>query len=122
MTNSIVKQRMKMTKISGYIYTAVIILAALTNNSYAQTFYDINTIQTISITFSQSNWDYMLDTAKAGSDGYIMAQSVTINGTQYDTVGVKYKGIALIVLNRLRILFTLNWILIRIRITKVIQI
>ncbi|MBK7631732.1 MAG: CotH kinase family protein [Ignavibacteriales bacterium] len=34
----------------------------------------------------------MLDTAKAGSDGYIMAQSVTVNGTEYDSVGVKYKG------------------------------
>jgi len=80
-----------MTKISGFIFTAAIILAALTNNSYAQTFYDINTIQSISITFSQSNWDYMLDTAKAGSDGYIMAQSIGINGTQFDSVGVKYK-------------------------------
>ena len=34
----------------------------------------------------------MLDTAKAGSEGYIMAQSVSINGTLYDSVGVKYKG------------------------------
>ena len=67
-------------------------IVVLTNNSYAQSFYDINTIQTIALTFEQSNWDYMLDTAKAGSDGYIMAKSVTINGTQYDSVGVKYKG------------------------------
>ena len=58
----------------------------------SQTFYDINTIQNIQITFSQSNWDYMLDTAKAGSEGYIMAQSVSINGTIFDSVGVKYKG------------------------------
>ena len=58
----------------------------------AQTFYDINTIQTIQITFSQSNWDYMLDTATTGRDGYIMAQSVSINGTVFDSVGVKYKG------------------------------
>ncbi len=34
----------------------------------------------------------MLDTANAGSGGYIMAQSVTINGTTFDSVGVKYKG------------------------------
>lgn len=58
----------------------------------SQSFYDENTIQSIDIVFSQTNWDYMLDTAAAGSEGYIMAQSVTINGVLYDSVGVKYKG------------------------------
>jgi len=58
----------------------------------AQDFYDINTIQTIEITFAESNWDQLLDAEKAGDDGYIMAQSVTINGTSFDSVGVKYKG------------------------------
>lgn len=58
----------------------------------AQNFYDVNTVQKIEITFSQTNWDYQLDTAKAGTDGYIMAQSVLINGVAFDSVGVKYKG------------------------------
>jgi spore coat protein CotH len=42
--------------------------------------------------FSQPDWDYELDTAKAGSDSYIMASLVKINGVDYDSVGVKYKG------------------------------
>lgn len=58
----------------------------------AQTFYDVNTIQKIEINFSQTNWDYILDTAKAGSDSYLMATWVKINGVQFDSVGVKYKG------------------------------
>lgn len=58
----------------------------------AQSFYNIDTVQTIRITFAESNWDFRLDTAKAGSESYIMAQSITINGTKYDSVGVKYKG------------------------------
>ncbi|MCF8247059.1 MAG: CotH kinase family protein [Saprospiraceae bacterium] len=58
----------------------------------AQDFYDLNTIQTIEITFAQSNWDQLLDAAYAGSGDYIMAQSVTINGEVFDSVGVKYKG------------------------------
>ncbi|MFH0866394.1 MAG: CotH kinase family protein, partial [Bacteroidota bacterium] len=58
----------------------------------AQDFYDISTIQKIEMSFSQSNWDYMLDTAKNGSDNYIMAQWVRVNGVQIDSVGVKYKG------------------------------
>lgn len=56
-----------------------------------QDFYDLNTIQTIEITFAQSNWDALLDAAEP-SDAYIEAQSVTINGTVYNTVGAKYKG------------------------------
>jgi len=58
----------------------------------AQTFYDVGVIQKIEIFFSESNWDYKLDTAKAGSESYIMAQKVIINGVVYDSVGVKYKG------------------------------
>ena len=58
----------------------------------AQEFYDINTIQTIEITFAESNWDQLLDAEKAGDENYIMAQSVVINGEVFDSVGVKYKG------------------------------
>lgn len=56
------------------------------------TFYDINTLQKIEVVFTQPNWDYQLDTSKLGADGYILAKSVTINGTKFDSVGVKYKG------------------------------
>jgi len=59
---------------------------------FSQNFYTIDSIQQIEILFSQSNWDYILDTAKQGSDSYTMAFSVTINGVQFDSVGVKYKG------------------------------
>ena len=62
-------------------------------NSIAQTtFYDINTVQKIEIFFSQPNWDFQLDTAKYGLDDYVIADSVKINGTLFNTVGVKYKG------------------------------
>ncbi|MFK8164264.1 MAG: CotH kinase family protein [Lewinella sp.] len=57
-----------------------------------QEFYDLNTIQNIEITFTQSNWDQLLDNEKAGDENYILAQSVSINGTVFDSVGVKYKG------------------------------
>lgn len=58
----------------------------------AQNFYDPTVIQKIEITFLQSNWDYQMDTAKAGKEGYIMADQVKINGVIFDSVGVKYKG------------------------------
>lgn len=54
--------------------------------------YDLGSIQKVEIKFNQSNWDYMLDTAKAGADGYTMCEWVKINGYQFDSAGVKYKG------------------------------
>ncbi len=57
----------------------------------AQDFYDEGTIQTIEITFAQSNWDQLLDAAYL-TDDYVMATSVVINGTFFDSVGVKFKG------------------------------
>jgi len=71
-------------------FTSISILSA--NKSHAQDLYDINTIQTIEIVFSQSNWDQLLDTEKAGDNNYTQAVSVTINGEVFNQVGVKYKG------------------------------
>lgn len=71
---------------------AFALLLLFSSTLKSQSFYDIGTIQEIKIVFSQSNWDYMLDTAKAGDESYLMAQTVTINGTVFDSVGVKYKG------------------------------
>lgn len=56
------------------------------------TFYDTGTLQKIEIFFSASNWDYRLDTAKMGTDDYVLADSIRINGVHLDSVGVKYKG------------------------------
>ena len=61
------------------------------NLSIGQSFYDLETIQTIEITFAESNWDALLDAAEP-TDEYIEAQSVSINGTVFNTVGAKYKG------------------------------
>jgi spore coat protein CotH len=63
-------------------------------STFAQSFYDLNTIQTIQITFDPAvypSWDASLDAAEA-SDAYIQAQSVSINGTVFTGVGAKYKG------------------------------
>ena len=56
------------------------------------TFYNVQTVQKIEIFFHQANWDYMLDTAKLGVQGYLKADSVRINSTKFPDVGVKYKG------------------------------
>lgn len=67
-------------------------LLAFAAQAQTGNFYDQNTVQNISLTFTQSNWDYQLDTATVGRDTYIIAASCTINGVNFDSVGVKYKG------------------------------
>ena len=54
--------------------------------------YDVNAIQEIEIFFGFDNWDYRLDTMYHGSESYLLADSVRINGVSYANVGVKYKG------------------------------
>lgn len=71
--------------------TTFFLLMLTSMTGFAQTLYDMNTIQTIEITFAQSNWDALLDAAEP-SDAYIAAQSVSINGTVFNNVGAKYKG------------------------------
>jgi hypothetical protein len=73
----------------------IVIFLMCISSVFAQaqtTLFDLNTIQDIEINFSQTDWDYQLDTAKIGADGYLMATWVKINGVQFDSVGVKYKG------------------------------
>ena len=75
------------------VFSGVLFLLLLSLNSFSQTYlYDIGQIQQIEITFTQTNWDFQLDTAKAGTDGYVMASQVKVNGVAFDSVGVKYKG------------------------------
>ncbi|MDA3837722.1 MAG: CotH kinase family protein [Candidatus Delongbacteria bacterium] len=58
----------------------------------SQDFYDINTINTIDITFTSSNWDQLLDDlVTEGLENRLMGTAV-VNGVTFDSVGVRYKG------------------------------
>lgn len=71
-------------------FTSLFLLGVI--SAFSQDFYNINSIQTIEIEFAQSNWDALLDDEKSGDNNYTEATSVTINGTVFNSVGVKYKG------------------------------
>jgi hypothetical protein len=73
-------------------YLLTLAIAALVASISAQDFYQMDAVQTIEVTFAESNWDQLMDAAYAADAGYILAQSVTINGVTMDSVGVKYKG------------------------------
>jgi hypothetical protein len=58
----------------------------------AQDLYDTDSVQEMYITFSESNWDYLLDSLVNIGDDRLMAQSVIINGVSFDSAGVRFKG------------------------------
>ena len=68
-------------------------LTALATTSVAQELYDNSQITTIEIYFPLSSWDQVLDEYYlADNDERLIADSVVINGSMKDSVGVKYKG------------------------------
>ena len=72
------------------IYLALFTLLA--TFSQAQNFYNVNSLVTIEITFTQNNWDQILDTYYANGLDQRLLATVVINGQSFDSVGVKYKG------------------------------
>ena len=73
-----------------FFYT--LLLTVLVSIIHGQDFYNPDNIQTIEVTFAESNWNQLMNNAYAADAGYILAQSVTINGMTFDSIGVKYKG------------------------------
>ena len=55
-------------------------------------FYSTDTIRDIRIMFAQSNWDEILDSLYVAGDKERMQATLFIDGIQYDSVGVRYKG------------------------------
>lgn len=74
--------------LAGFFLLGLFPVHALANDP----FYDINTLQKIEVFFARTDWDFALDSCKTGPGGYIKADSVIINGTKLENVGVKYKG------------------------------
>jgi len=68
------------------------ILMLVSINAQGQDFYDINTVNTISITFAESNWDQLLDDLYAAGEEERLVGTAVINGLTYESVGIRYKG------------------------------
>jgi len=70
----------------------VLLCTFFAGSSLAQGFYDRSTVQKIEIFFGFSDWDTQLDALATTTEDYLLADSIRINGTTFDSVGVKYKG------------------------------
>ena len=73
-------------------FTLIVLLIGESFVAQTNSFYDQATIQTIEIFFAQSNWDAVLDEQAQTTEDYTIADSVRVNGTTFEQVGVKYKG------------------------------
>ena len=74
-----------------YLLSAVFMLM-LASGVFSQDFYDIETINTIELEFDTPYWDRILDSLFAAGEGERLIGNVVINGVQFDSVGVRYKG------------------------------
>ncbi len=72
-------------------------------NSFSQSnFYDSDTIREIRISFYNTNWDYLLDSLYVQGDNERILADLTIDGSTYDSVGVRYKGFSSVSVNRIK--------------------
>jgi len=81
---------------------STVILLFFSINIYSQDFYNINTVNTIDINFSQSNWDEILDSLYEAGNEERLVGSAIINGVQFDSIGIRYKGNSSYSPNRLK--------------------
>lgn len=72
--------------------TLLLIFGFIYSLGQAQDLYDTSIVQEIRITFAESNWDELLDAQKEGDGDYTEAESISINGEVFNSIGVKYKG------------------------------
>ena len=74
------------------------------NNLFSQTdFYTVYNVREVKIYFDQPNWDHLLDSMfTAGNGDRLVATKVTVDGTQLDSVGVRYKGYSSASINRIK--------------------
>ena len=71
----------------------IALLTSLSFSASSQEMYDVNSVTTIKLYFSQPDWNSQLvDFYLDDLDERLLADSVVINGSVKDSVGVKYKG------------------------------
>ena len=62
------------------------------NNIFCQTFYQSDSLREIKFYFDQPNWKNLLDSLYVLGDEQRIIAYVEIDGNQYDSVGIRYKG------------------------------
>lgn len=81
---------------------AICVLASIKSLFSQGSFYAVDSIRDIRIYFYDTNWDYRLDSLYIqGTNDRILADLI-IDGSFYDSVGVRYKGFSSVSVNRIK--------------------
>ena len=81
---------------------AICVLTSIKSLFSQGSFYAVDSIRDIRIYFYDINWDYQLDSLYIqGTNGRILADLI-IDGSFYDSVGVRYKGFSSVSVNRIK--------------------
>lgn len=92
-----------------FLYIAILLSLCSHKSLFAQTdFYDQDRIQEIRIYFDTPNWDQVLDSLYVEGLRNRMPCSVEINGTRFETVGIRYKGFSSAATNRVKNPFNID--------------
>jgi len=80
-----------------------LILFLYCSNACAQNnFYNLDSIREVSIHFYDSDWDNQLDSLYVQGDNERILADLIIDGSAYDSVGVRYKGFSSVSVNRVK--------------------
>ena len=61
-------------------------------STFAQDIYDVRSVKDVKIKFEFDDWKNQLNDLKEAGNNERLIGTVTLNGTRYDSVGVRYKG------------------------------
>lgn len=87
---------------------AVVLCLFAAQPALGQGFYDVDSVRTIELIFPQSNWDHVLDSLYEAGDEERLIGTAIIDGVQFDSVGIRYKGQSTYSTNRVKSPFNIK--------------
>jgi hypothetical protein len=73
-------------------YLALLLFIITFKNAFSQDFYTPISVREVRLTMPYSNWDVKLDSLKKVNPDARLSATISVDGQQFDSVGVRYKG------------------------------
>jgi len=81
--------------------SALLLFTLISTQVSAQApFYANDSVHEVRFYFTQSNWDHLLDSFYVDGKEERLLAAITIDGTRYDSVGIRYKGFSSVSVSR----------------------
>ena len=87
---------------------AILALKTICTTGQNTGFYSVDSIREIKFYFNEPNWDYILDSLYVEGEKKRLLGTVIIDGQQYDSVGIRYKGYSSVSVNTIKNPFNIS--------------